>query len=535
MTRSGLEPHELELVLQTVRQLGKSLLTPERCLQWDQQQQLPGEVLRRLLGPEVGLPLLFLPTSCGGAGGGARDICRVSRELARLDLGVATTLLGVALGCEPLITAGTQQQQQRWLGRVARRGLVVAYGVTEAEAGSNVAALRTTAEPLERQGQLVGYRLHGAKQFITNASVADLYTILARTPQGPSFFVVERHTPGLSVGPAEHKHGIRCSDTAPLILDDVELAEDQLVGLRPGAGLRQANQVFHRTRLMVAAMALGAAEQAMARAVDYSQQRTQFGRPLQQLPGYAEKLLLPHLLRLEAVRCYIRELAARVDAGEQDLQIAGAVAKLVASEAANAAADAAIQAHGGYGYTRHYMVEKIRRDLRVTTIYEGTSEVLQNIIHVHSLRQLRRHGAALYADAAAALPSRVAGPLLGRCAQALAAWVEALRQPGQNPDLTRFAFADAVAGLEHALAFGRQAASGENEGQQAACRLYAANTAASLGYGMTRCLASSAGLSREELQRSLERANVNQLLRCGEDNPTTRAAARAQLLTEASP
>ena len=485
----ALDAEDLDLLLGTVRDLGRDLITPERALRWDRQGALPPEVMKTLLGPDVGLHLLFVPEDCGGVGGGARDLCAVSEAMARLDLGVATTLLGVALGCDPLRVGGTDEQRRRWLGKVADRGLLVAYGVTEPEAGSDVAALRTSAEPVRQGDLVVAYRLDGVKQFITNGSVGDLFTVLARAPGGPSFFVVERGTPGLSAGRVESKHGIRCSDTAQVILDGVEVPADQLVGLQEGQGLSQANRVFGHTRLMVAAMALGAGEAAMARAVAHSRERLLLGKPLCELQGYVGKLLLPHAVRLAAARAYIDQTAARLDTGEAGLQTEGAVAKLFSTEAANRAADAALQALGGYGYMREYMVEKIRRDVRVTTIYEGTSEVMQNLIYVFRLRQVVR-GKSLYRDMARG-GEGAAADLLSRCAQTLDRLVLTLHGQaiGRRQDV-RFQLADRMAELEHALALSR-AAAGAEPGVQAAARLLAADTAAALATTAARLLATA--------------------------------------------
>ena len=202
-------------------------------------------------------------------------------------------------------------------------------------------------------------------------------------PGGPSWFVVERGTEGLSSAPPEDKHGIRLSNTAALFLDDVIVPAANLVGGVEGRGLVQAQQVFGYTRLMVAAFGLGGGWEAMDRAIRYSTERVQAGAPLSEKQGYTHKLIVPHVVRLEAARAVVEETATRIDAGEGAggaLNTEGAIAKYLATEAGVAAADAAIQAHGGYGYTRPYIVEKIRRDVRITTIYEGTSEIMEMTI-----------------------------------------------------------------------------------------------------------------------------------------------------------
>jgi alkylation response protein AidB-like acyl-CoA dehydrogenase len=335
-------------------------------------------------------------------GGGARDICLVSEEMAYADLGVATSFLAICLGTDPIIVGGTEEQRNHWLGRIAGEGMIVAYGVTEPEAGSNVAALQTTATPIaDDDGKVTGYQLNGVKQFITNGGVAQLYTILAKAPGGPSFFVVERDTPGLTVGKKEEKHGIRASNTTGVMLEDLEVPVANLIGGVEGQGLKQANAVFGYTRLMVGAFGLGSGRVALDRALAYSRTREQFGAPLIDKEGYTLKLLVPNWIDLVAGRAYVEEVALRIDLGETDLQVEGSIAKLWCTEAGNRAADAALQALGGYGYTREFMVEKVRRDVRITNIYEGTSEIQQNIIGLFRWKENVRSKGAFYNDQAA--------------------------------------------------------------------------------------------------------------------------------------
>jgi alkylation response protein AidB-like acyl-CoA dehydrogenase len=496
MHTAGLDRESLNLLLDTLRSLGKDLLTPAKCLEWDEKDILPEDVIRTMLSPEVGLHLVFLPEDCGGMGGGAHDIYRVSEEMARLDLGIATAFLAIALGSDPLRVGASDEQRQRWLGAVAERGLIVAYGVTEPEAGSNVAALKTVATPVVEGGRTVAYRLTGTKQFISNGAVADLFTILAAAPGGPSFFVLERGAKGLEVGRIEVKHGIRSSNTAQVVLDEVEVPADQLIGGIEGKGLDQANQVFGFTRVMVAAFGLGGGEAALTRAIAYAKERRQFGKLLCQLKGFTHKLLLPHVVRLEAARSYIEEVCARLDGGEPGLQTEGSIAKLYATEAGNAAAEAAIQAHGGYGYTREYLVEKIKRDVRITTIYEGTSEIQQSIIYLYRFRQVVKSKGACYRDPARAvreLGDSVGAGLVADCADALAQVLLTFHREKVSRDQNvMFELADRIAEVEHALAFARRAAKLASDSPlRAACRLFAAETASRLAASAARIAAAS--------------------------------------------
>jgi alkylation response protein AidB-like acyl-CoA dehydrogenase len=369
------------MVLDLLAQIRQRMLTPEKLRQWDQEEIFPEEAIRELLGPKIGLQLLFIPEEYGGMGGGARDISAISEEMAKICLGVATAFLAIHLGTDPILVGATHEQKEKWLGKLGEEGTIVAYAVTEPEAGSNLQSFKTTATPVSGDdGAIIGYRINGNKQFISNGGYADFLTVLADTPEGPSFFIVEKGTPGFTPGKPEDKHGIRSSNTAPLVFDNVFAPIENLVGGVPGQGLAQANQVFGYTRLMVACFGLGAGVAALQKVIPYAKERIQFGSPLIEKQGYTHKLVVPYAAKLEAARAYIEEVAERLDSGESDLQVEGAIAKLFATETGNACADAAMQALGGYGYIREYDVEKIKRDVKITTIYEGTSEIQQLII-----------------------------------------------------------------------------------------------------------------------------------------------------------
>ena len=368
----------LNVALKSLDEFAARELPDSLLIELDERDEFPEELVRRMSsGDELGIQLLFVPYEYGGMGGGAFDVYRVCERMAAIDVGLATSELATFLGSDPIRVGGTEDQKREYMSRIAKEGILFAYGATEPEAGSDLGALKTTAEPISENGNVTGYRISGAKQWISNGGVADLYTILALAPGGPSWFVVESGAQGFTHGKHEDKHGIRLSNTAALFLDDVYIDADRLVGGVEGQGLVQAQQVFGYTRLMVAAFGLGAGWAALDRAIPYSRKRVQAGGPLSEKEGYTHKLIIPHAVALEASRAAIEETAERLDAGEGALNVEGAVAKYLATEAGDAAADAAIQAHGGYGYTHDYMVEKIKRDVRITRIYEGTSEIME--------------------------------------------------------------------------------------------------------------------------------------------------------------
>jgi len=380
MVDRGLRGDSLDLTLESIREFAARHLGDASLLAFDAADEMPLDLVRAMCGAELGLQLLFVPEEFGGVGAGAFDVYRVCELMAGIDLGIATGVLATSLGSDPIRIGGSPEQKTRWLGRVAQEGLLVAYAATEPEAGSDLPALRTVATPIQEADRTVGYSISGRKQWISNGGVADLYCVLALAPQGPSWFIVERDAPGLGHGKREEKHGIRASNTAAVFLDKVRVDVDCLIGGVEGQGLAQAQAVFGYTRLMVAAFGLGGGWNALDRAIRYSRERSVSGGPLAEKQGYTHKLIVPHAVRLEAARAFTEEVAARLDEGEGNLNTEGAIAKLVATEAANLAADAALQALGGYGYVREYMVEKLRRDVRITTIYEGTSEIMEMTI-----------------------------------------------------------------------------------------------------------------------------------------------------------
>ncbi|HZU54913.1 MAG TPA: acyl-CoA dehydrogenase family protein [Actinocrinis sp.] len=412
---TGLDAASLGLMLEALDDFTENALPWERRLELDHEDVCPEQTVRAMCGEDLGVQLAFFPEEYGGMGGGAFDSYRICERLARIDIGLATSVFATFLGCDPILFGGTPEQKKLWLSRICADGALFAYGATEPEAGSDLGALLTTATPVDGGG---AYRLHGRKQWISNGTIADVYTVLALTPGGPSWFVVEKGAPGFSSAPPEDKHGIRLSNTAALFLDDVVVPAENLVGLKEGRGLVQAQLVFGYTRVMVAAFGLGGGWSALDRAIEYSTNRVQGGAALCEKQGYTHKLIVPHAVRLEAARAFLEETAAALDSGAGGLNTEGAIAKYLATEAGDAAADAAIQAHGGYGYTRPYMVEKIKRDVRITRIYEGTSEIMEMTIARDRWQNHLKTGGAYYRDAAAAM--REFGPQQGAHTAALA-------------------------------------------------------------------------------------------------------------------
>ncbi len=519
----GLDAESRQMAVETVRQLQKRMLTREKILEYDAKEIFPEEVIREMLGPEIGLQLLFIPEEFGGMGGGARDCFAVTREMCKICLGVGTAFFAIQLGADPLLVGGTKAQKEKWLGRIAEGNALVAYAVTEPGAGSNVAGLSTKAEPVtDDSGAVTGYRITGNKQFISNGLAADFITLLAKTPEGPSFFIVEKGTEGYAPGKGEEKHGIRASNTSPIALTDVFVPVENLIGGVPGKGLKQANAVFGYTRVMVAAMALGAGEAALEIAIPYAKERIQFGAPLCEKQGYTHKLIVPHAVRLDAAEAYVETIAERLDAGEKDLQVEGSIAKLFASESANQAADDAMQALGGYGYINEFGVEKIKRDVKITCIYEGTSEIQQNIISTFRWKKTRKTKGAYYEEMAAAaegLSPDVGGPVYGRCARAVNETVNLIHENGlTKTQYAMFLLADMMTHVEVGAALAHKAArltqAGEPDAERArlSARIFAGEVAGLVAQNTVRIVMGSDIFDEEAVRAFMKSVSYNDLL-----------------------
>ena len=516
-TLAGLDPESRQMVLDTVAQLKKRLLTKEKILEFDRKEIFPEDVIREMLGPEIGLQLLMIPEAYGGLGGGARDSCAVTREMSKICLGITTAFFAIQLGADPIIVGATEEQKQKWLGKIAAGAALVAYAVTEPDAGSNVAAIKTKAEPVaDASGRIVGYRINGNKQFISTGGYADFITILASTPEGPTFFVMEKNTEGFQRGRGEEKHGIRASNTSPLTFSDAFVPVENLIGGVPGQGLKQANEVFGYTRLMVAAMALGAGDAALEIAIPYAKERIQFKTPLSEKQGYTHKLIIPNVVRLAAAEAYIDEVAERLDAGERDLEVEGSIAKWYATEAGNRAAEDCIQALGGYGYIAEYGVEKIKRDVRITTIYEGTSEIQQNIISTFRWKKTRKTKGGYYGAMAAEMEDlQKTHPACGGKFFALAARaLNHLIAVADTNRLTRqqilmFDLADLMAHVEVGAAIARKAAvlaaAGDLHAERAAlvARIFAYEVCQLFERNTVRILTGTGGLDAAAVVDSL--------------------------------
>ncbi len=343
---------------------------------YDEQCKFPDEIFQK--ARELGIANMNIPEAYGGIGASVFEEVLVSEELGYGCTGISTSLGTNGLGALPIILAGNEKQKQHWLGeRLMDQGQFVSYGVTEAAAGSNVAGIQTQAE--KKNGS---YVINGSKTFITNASHANFFSIFAKTDpsaghRGMTCFIVDRETPGVSVGRKFEKLGQRASDTAEIVFENVDVPAENLVG-QEGQGFYIAMKVFDYSRPGVAAAAVGLQRRCLEECVKYAGERMAFGVPIYQHQAVGHKIA-DMAINYEASRLLVWQAAWQADTGHINPQIP-AYAKAFAADMATKAAVDAVQVFGGYGYMREYPVEKLLRDVKIFQIYEGTSEVQRNII-----------------------------------------------------------------------------------------------------------------------------------------------------------
>ncbi|MFI7432338.1 acyl-CoA dehydrogenase family protein [Micromonospora haikouensis] len=323
-----------------------------------------------------------VPAEYGGAGADALATAIVIEEVARACACSSLVPAGNKLGTMPLLLAADEQLKQRYLPPVARGEAMFSYCLSEPEAGSDAASMRTRAE---RDGDT--WVLNGVKRWITNAGLSEFYTVFAVTDptarsRGISAFVVERTDPGISFGAPERKLGIKGSPTREVYFDDCRIPADRIIGA-PGTGFATAMRTLDHTRVTIAAQALGIAQGALDHALAYVRQRRQFGRPVADFQG-VQFMLADMGMTLEAARQLTYAAAGRSERGEADLTYFGAAAKCFASDVAMRVTTDAVQLLGGYGYTRDFPLERMMRDAKITQIYEGTNQV-QRIVMARQL------------------------------------------------------------------------------------------------------------------------------------------------------
>jgi alkylation response protein AidB-like acyl-CoA dehydrogenase len=370
---------EHEELRAAVRSLAEKEIAPYAA-EVDENERYPAEARDALA--RAGFNAVHIPEEYGGQGADAVSACIVIEEIARVDASASLIPAVNKLGTLPLLLAGSEELKRRYLPPVARGDAMFSYCLSEPDAGSDAAGMKTRAD---RDGD--AWVLNGVKRWITNAGVSEYYTVFAITDpaarsRGISAFVVERSDPGVSFGAPEKKLGIKGSPTREVYLDNVRIPADRIIG-EPGTGFSTAMRTLDHTRVTIAAQALGIAQGALDFALGYVQERKQFGRAIADFQGI-QFMLADMGMKLEAARQLTYAAAAKSERGDADLTYFGAAAKCFASDAAMSITTDAVQLLGGYGYTRDFPLERMMRDAKITQIYEGTNQV-QRIVMARQL------------------------------------------------------------------------------------------------------------------------------------------------------
>jgi len=366
---------EQDLLRRSIREFAETELRPY-VMEWDEAQHFPRELLPKFA--ELGLMGIQFPEEYGGAAMSAVDYCICIEELARVDPSVCLSVAAHnGLGAAHIFMFGSEAQKQAYLTPLAAGEKLAAWGLTEASSGSDAGAMRTTAS---RDGD--GWVINGSKQFITHGKYGDIIVVMAvtnkeRGSRGISAFIVERGTPGFRAGKKEDKLGMRASETSEVIFENCRVPAEQMVGAE-GQGFINALQVLDAGRIGIAALSVGLAQGAYEAARRYAFERRQFGQPIGTFQSIRAKLV-DNATRIEAARLLTYRAAAMKDAGQR-MSLEAAMAKLYSSEIAVRAAEDGVQIHGGYGFVKDYPAEKYFRDVKLTTIGEGTSEIQRLVI-----------------------------------------------------------------------------------------------------------------------------------------------------------
>ncbi len=364
-----------KIIKSLTRTIAEEKILPVRA-ELDEKEEFPWEIMKILA--DTDMFRVFIPEEYEGLGGGCFELCLVIEELSRVCSGVAISYAASALGVTPLLAYGTEEQKRKYLPDVASGKRLAAFAVTESTAGSDIGAIKTTAEKVEG-----GYLLNGTKQFTTNGGEAELYTVIALTDKtrgarGASAILVEKDTPGFSFGRKEKKLGIRASATRELVFEDCLVPAENIIG-KEGMGFIVTLKLFDSSRPGIGAQAVGLAQGALEAAVAHARQRIQFGHPIISLQA-VQHMLADMAIQVEAARALVYAVARTVDSGARNVSEESAMAKVFASDVAMKVTTDAVQIFGGVGYMRDYPIEKMFRDAKITQIYEGTNQVLRNTI-----------------------------------------------------------------------------------------------------------------------------------------------------------
>jgi alkylation response protein AidB-like acyl-CoA dehydrogenase len=373
------------MIRDLARQIAVEKIVPVRA-ELDEQNKFPTDIMNALA--QADLFGIFIPEEYGGLGKQSLELCITVEELSKACVGVSTSYAANALGTYPILLHGSDSQKKKYLPHIASGKKLVAFGLTEANAGSDASGVQTTAK-LEGSE----YVLNGTKQWITNGGEADIYTVIAITdkakgPRGASAFIVEKGTPGFTFGKKENKMGIRASSTTELIFNNCHIPKENIIA-KEGMGFIVAMKTLDSSRTGVGAQGVGVAQGAIDEAIKFAKQRIQFGHPITSFQAI-QHMLADMQTQTEAARALVYSVARFIDSGAKDVSRASAMAKLFATDVAMKVTIDAVQVMGGSGYMKEYPVEKMMRDAKILQIYEGTNQIQRNVVALDMIKEASR-------------------------------------------------------------------------------------------------------------------------------------------------
>ncbi|MBP7526485.1 MAG: acyl-CoA dehydrogenase family protein [Syntrophorhabdaceae bacterium] len=363
------------------RRIAEEKVLPVRA-ELDETGKFPWDIMKNCA--ETGLFGVSIPEAYGGMGGGSFENCIVVEELSKACLGVSVSYAASLLGAYPILLGGSEEQKKKYLSQIASGSKLGAFGLTEANAGSDAQGIRTEAK---KDGDY--YILNGTKQWITNGGEADIYTVIAMTDRskggrGATAFILEKGMEGFTFGKKENKLGIRASATRELVFQDCKVPKENVIG-REGLGFILTMRTFDRTRPGIGAQAVGVAHGALDAAVQYAREREQFQRKIISFQAI-QHMLADMAIQVEAARALVYSVARYIDSNPKDFSKVSAMSKVFPSDVAMKVVVDAIQVFGGYGYMKEYPVEKMMRDAKILQIYEGTNQIQRNIIGLELIK-----------------------------------------------------------------------------------------------------------------------------------------------------
>ena len=378
---------EQQMIQDTAREIAEKKVVPVRA-KLDEKGEFPHEIMK--VCAESDLFGLHIPEEYGGFGGGIFESVLAIEELSKACIGVSVSFAGSALGAYPILLLGSDEQKKKYLPDIASGKKLGAFGLTEANAGSDAGGIQTTAR-LEGNE----YVINGTKQWITNGGEAGIYTIIAMTDKnkgsrGASCFIVEKGAPGFSFGKKENKMGIRASATRELVFEDCKIPKENIIS-REGMGFIAAMKTLDKSRPGIAAQGVGLAQGALDEAVNYARKRVQFGKPIISFQAI-QHMLADMAVQTEAARALTYAVSKFIDSNPKDISKESAFSKLYASDVAMKVAVDAVQVFGGYGFMKEYPVEKMMRDAKILQIYEGTNQIQRNVIGQSLIKEYARKG-----------------------------------------------------------------------------------------------------------------------------------------------